>query len=219
MNDELRIQQHIDHLFSGASTDSRIMEIKNEILLNTVDRYHDLLAEGKNENEAYANAISSIGDIKELLASLGVPSSTPSPVPKQPKRVRAKGRRRIMLEHWEHIIWMLMLTLYFIISFSTQAWYITWIMFLITPAILGILHAVVDLCCAGKSDSLYIPDANSRKTVNALSSAMWLIITAIYFVISFVSGAWFVTWVIFLMASALQSGISLVCMALNKTKK
>ena len=39
------------------------------------------------------------------------------------------------------IVWMLVLILYFVISFTTMAWYITWVMFLIG----GCAQAIVEL--------------------------------------------------------------------------
>ena len=52
MSWEERIKQHIDALFSTAPDVNRINDLKNEIYLNTLDRYRDLLAEGKTEEEA-----------------------------------------------------------------------------------------------------------------------------------------------------------------------
>lgn len=42
-------------------------------------------------------------------------------------------------------IWSLTVALYFIISFATKAWYVTWVMFLIGAAVQNIAEAVYDL--------------------------------------------------------------------------
>lgn len=57
--------QYVDLLFAGVP-DSE--EIKQEILQNTLDRYDDLIAQGKQPEAAYRLAISGIGDINEILA-------------------------------------------------------------------------------------------------------------------------------------------------------
>ena len=55
---------YVDLLFAGAEQSG---DIKDEILQNTLDRYDDLLSQGKSPQAAYSLAISGIGDISELL--------------------------------------------------------------------------------------------------------------------------------------------------------
>ena len=47
-------------------------------------------------------------------------------------------------------LWALAIALYFIVSFTTMAWYITWVIFLIAGAVQAILKAVFDLIKAGR---------------------------------------------------------------------
>ena len=62
--------RYVDLLFAGAPDAS---EIKQEILQNTLDRYDDLIAQGKSPQAAYSLSISGIGDVSELLGQ-NVPS-------------------------------------------------------------------------------------------------------------------------------------------------
>ena len=58
-----KLIQYIDLLFAGtADTD----DIKQEILQNTLDRYDDLIAQGKAPEAADSLAISGVGDIHEV---------------------------------------------------------------------------------------------------------------------------------------------------------
>ena len=68
-----QLQQYVELLFAGAP-DSE--DIKQEILQNTLDRYDDLIAQGKVPEAAYRLAISGIGDINEIL---GTTQTAPSP--------------------------------------------------------------------------------------------------------------------------------------------
>lgn len=68
---ELKIREHIQELFRNAPSTAQSNELKEEIIRNTIDRYHDAIYEGKSENEAYKLAIEGIGDINELFAELG----------------------------------------------------------------------------------------------------------------------------------------------------
>jgi len=59
-----KLIQYIDLLFAGtADTD----DIKQEILQNILDRYDDLIDQGKTPEAAYSLAISGVGDIHEIL--------------------------------------------------------------------------------------------------------------------------------------------------------
>lgn len=68
---EARLRDYIENLFAYAPATKQASELKEEIIKNTIERYHDLLNEGKNETEAYNLAIAGIGDINELLEALG----------------------------------------------------------------------------------------------------------------------------------------------------
>lgn len=43
------------------------------------------------------------------------------------------------------LIWAIGLAIYFIVSFLTGAWYITWVIFPITAAVQGLVKAILDL--------------------------------------------------------------------------
>ena len=61
-----QLKQYVDLLFAG-TPDSEDMQ--QEILQNTLDRYDDLVSQGKSPEAAYRLAISGIGDINEVLGS------------------------------------------------------------------------------------------------------------------------------------------------------
>ena len=58
--------QYVQLLFAGARD---CEDIKQEILQNTLDRYDDLIAEGKVPEAAYRLSITGIGDLSEILGS------------------------------------------------------------------------------------------------------------------------------------------------------
>ena len=62
MKDQLT--KYVDLLFAGAD---HAEEIKMEILQNTLDRYDDLIEQGKTPQAAYSLAISGIGDPSEII--------------------------------------------------------------------------------------------------------------------------------------------------------
>ena len=68
MREQLR--QEVLRRFAGAPDTQQARDLRDEILSNTLQRYDDLLAGGKSEQEAYASALESVGDVEELLSSL-----------------------------------------------------------------------------------------------------------------------------------------------------
>ena len=61
-----RLKQYVDLLFAGTPDSD---DMKQEILQNTLDRYDDLISQGKSPEAAYRLAISGIGDIHEVLGN------------------------------------------------------------------------------------------------------------------------------------------------------
>lgn len=89
---EPKLRDYIERLFETAPRTKQSYELKEEIIRNTIDRYHDLLAEGKSEGEAYNLAIAGIGDINELLEALGgEPVEQNSLTEEQQEAVRSRG--------------------------------------------------------------------------------------------------------------------------------
>jgi len=95
------------------------------------------------------------------------------------------------------LIWAVELAIYFLISFLTGAWYVTWVLF-------PILGAVNSIVCALLPQENPIPGQQSRKLKKGIRAMIWAIGTAIYFLMSFGTGAWYITWVIFPITGAVQ---------------
>lgn len=65
-----KIKKHINLLFQEAPKTRKAMDLKEEMLQNTMEKYQDLLKEGYSEEDAFQNVISSIGDVSELFEEL-----------------------------------------------------------------------------------------------------------------------------------------------------
>ena len=67
---EAKLRAYMDQLFSQTAPTRSAVELKEEMLQNLIEKYNDLLAEGKTPEAAYNIATASIGDISELLEQL-----------------------------------------------------------------------------------------------------------------------------------------------------
>lgn len=68
---EPKLREYVENLFACAPKTKQAYELKEEIICNVIERYHDLLKEGRSEGDAYNQAIAGIGDINELISELG----------------------------------------------------------------------------------------------------------------------------------------------------
>lgn len=243
--------QYVELLFAGAGD---CEDIKQEILQNTLDRYDDLIAEGKVPEAAYRLAITGIGDINEILgtprsaapAAEGPKKETDTPAKRllravaiglyilcpiplfvlsemsmetiglcgtlvfvavatvlmvmgakkgrpepEPMQTEVRSPKSELNKSVNGLIWAIGLAAYFILSFATMAWHITWVIFPITGAVTGLVRVLLG--------------DDSQKLLNkGIGGLIWAIGLALYFIISFATNAWYVTWVIFLITGAVQ---------------
>lgn len=185
-----QLQQYVELLFAGVP-DSE--EIKEEILQNTLDRYDDLIAQGKVPEAAYRLAIAGIGDINEILGEdRPQPRYTPpreeTPVPESPER---KKNRAIAIA-----------------------------MYIASPIPLFILselgYATLGLCMllllVAAATAVLITNRNASEEENGeqepkekkAPSLMGLLTLGLYLLISFMTGAWYITWLVFPIMGAVR---------------
>lgn len=66
------IKGYIDTIFKNVTVTRYSEELKDELTANLLARYEDNIASGMSENEAFNEAIISIGDVNELIASIAL---------------------------------------------------------------------------------------------------------------------------------------------------
>ena len=188
--------QYVNLLFAGA-TDSD--EIKQEILQNTLDRYDDLIAQGKSPEAAYRLAITGIGDINEILGA--VPSTPAASASVTTESVQANDEDDVKRKKIRAIaVAMYILCAVPCILLSELG-----------AEILGLCLTLGLVACAtylmiitGKKDDREEAEASEvrertpqqelKDSIGKLTGVLGL---AVYLIISFATGAWYITWIIF----------------------
>ncbi|WP_407269947.1 permease prefix domain 1-containing protein [Radiobacillus sp. PE A8.2] len=66
------IMNYLDNMFKHLPKTNQIMKLKEEILSNMEDKYHELKNSGKTENEAIGIVISEFGNIDELMEEFDI---------------------------------------------------------------------------------------------------------------------------------------------------
>ena len=163
-------------------------------IMDELDRdYDSRIAAGMTELDAYREVMKRIDEIKSLVDSL--PDDEPS---EDEKKDRAKGLKTLekLLDKTSTVMWLATVLLYFFISFGSMKWHITWVIFLLSSAAQVLLDMIKDLNTGKKSRKKVIRDG--------ASAILWLLTVVLYFIISFASGKWALTWLIFVVAAIVQ---------------
>lgn len=202
---------YVDLLFAGSPQEA---ETKQEILQNTLDRYDDLISQGKTPEAAYRLAISGIGDISEILGKepVGQPDV---PIPAAPQKEPAEKPL------WKKIVRSIAVALYIMCPIP---------LFVLQNEIglCGLLVFVAVATClmvfsgkggdGKKETSSELSDSPKRELRKSVNTLIWAIGLAVYFILSFATGAWYITWVIFPLTGAVQ-GLVRACMDLKEASE
>ncbi len=208
--------QYVTLLFAGAPGSG---EIQQEILQNTLDRYDDLLSQGKSPEAAYSLAISGIGDVSELLKS--APSA---PAPELPPLHSAREGAQQPLPGWKKALRITAIFLYIIciiplIVLSEMG--MDTLGLCATLSIVAVATVAILSSGGNRTEPEADKDAASRPPKDPLRKALHSAITVlglvIYFVISFLTMAWWITWLIFPIMGAVR-GIVTACLDWKEAK-
>lgn len=216
MEDKLRA--HMEHLFRDVPVTKKSVELKEEILQNLVDKYHDLIAEGKSEEAAYNIAVASVGDISELLDSLKDESVAPDP--KISDEYAQWKKRSAVLVPVAVMLYIFCVVPPIIASeFHLNDALGACGMFLI----IGVATAIIIFNNMSKPTITKMDDTivnefkewksnqeGQKRARKAINSALWTIVVILYFLISFSTGAWYITWILFLMGAAAENIIKAI---------
>ena len=204
---------YVDLLF--AATDDA-EEIKQEILQNTLDRYDDLIAQGKSDQAAYTLAISGIGDISEILEHTAAPAAmdvSPAPgVPAEPGKNKKLMRAVAVGMYICCPIPVILLS-----NFGDSILGIV-LMFLLIAAATVLMILTDDVKKKSEDDCGCSTSQTKREPMRrAISKIITTVTLCVYLLISFTTGTWYITWLIFPIAGALNQLIN-ACMDLKEAK-
>ena len=204
--------QYVNLLFAGVPD---CEDMKQEILQNTLDRYDDLISQGKVPEAAYRLAISGIGDINEILGSESSPVfrpvSTPASEPEDPKRKKLRSLAIAL-----YILCALPLIILSEMGLDIIGLTFTLVIVAIATYIMLITSKKED------DEDEKIPSENKnspnhqlKKSIHSIVDAITL---AIYLIVSFATGAWYITWLIFPICGCINGLVSAI-IDLKEAKK
>lgn len=226
-----KITQHFNQLFEDAPKTRKALDLKQEMTQNALDKYEDMVHEGYSEEDAYQNVIQSIGDVHELFDDL------------EEKNLmmlsEADRRKRAMLKAVAVGMYILAGVVFFALEMLADMPGSGWMnyqgagvvaagLICIAPTIMLVYAANMYPGYTKKEDAnmdmveeyKHTKHLNNRDKaiMGAISSIIWTLALVMYFVISFATAAWYISWVIFLIAACAQS-VAALFMSLRKENR
>ena len=189
--------QYVNLLFAGAAD---CEDVRQEILQNTLDRYDDLVAQGKSPEAAYRLAISGIGDINEILASESVGQTTA--LPPEDEADAKENQLKHAVSIGMYILCPIPLFILSEFGYDTIGLCLT----LLLVAAATVLRMTMKRMpkSAEPAKTQEVPLTPRQELNKSIDGIIWAIGLALYFIVSFATGAWFITWVIFPLIGAVQ---------------
>lgn len=217
-----KITQYFNQLFEDAPKTRKALELKREMTQNALDKYEDLLQDGYSEQDAYQNVIQSIGDVTELFEE--VEEKNLLMLPEKDRRKRA------MIKSVAIGLYILAGVVFFAVEMIAEMPGSGWFnyqglgivlagLICIAPTIMLIYAANMypeynrkseDMDMVEEYKHMKLRSSRDRAIMGAISSIIWTLALVLYFIISFTTSAWYITWVIFLIAACVQSVAVLV---------
>lgn len=214
-----KIKNYVDVLFTDIPNTRKAAELKEEILSSLNDHFEGHLAEGKSENQAYTEALADLGDVDELLKSIAPENDVKLKLEKY-----TKFRARMMaISISLYILGAVALiapagiAAVFGLGDVEKFGVIGLIALLLLAAIAtglivytkkSVPQDVEPFLDRDRPEEKYsVPENSERKGLVAFMKSYWLIVTAFYLLLSFLTRRWDITWLVWLIAVGVRQAI------------
>lgn len=202
------IEAHVYALLADVPKNMDISAIREKLIYDLNLRYDELCLAGKSPEEAFHEAIREIGDLDDILAGYHGTFDTAN---RESDRLRAKRRTVMALGIILYIVSIIPFVLLATRGYVTAAVATFLVMAFIATLLvcfgsrIGRMQYVkTDNGTAEYTEYTEEDKKKRKKIMGTITSTFWLWLTAMYFVISFMSGAWYITWILFVAGACIQ---------------
>lgn len=211
-----KLKNYVEKIFEDAPKTKKSNELKEELIANLIDKYNDLKASGKTDEESYNLAVASIGDIGELVQTLkegdvlGYQNSMAQ---------RKKSALLISIAVGLYIFSIIPVIIFSEMDGDVPETIGVVLMFLFSGvATMLLVYNGVSKPKYRKEDYTvveefkeYVSEKEKDKSLRrSIKSAIWTLIVAFYFFMSFRYGIWAYSWIIFILGAAVTNIIDAV---------
>ena len=210
MNEKLRA--YVEELFKNAPKTKQAVEIKEEILRNSIDRYNDLIKEGRTPEAAYNISVAGIGDVSHLIDSMIAPVASSGYTREE---IAANEKKRTLILAVSVAMYILSVIPPIICDELRAPEFVGVTLFfvMIAAATALIIYRNGIKLRYDKSDGTVVEDFKEwnrdtkerRSLISAVNGAIWALTLVAYFLVSFLTGAWYISWLIFFIGGAVTN--------------
>jgi hypothetical protein len=222
MNTE--ISNYINEQFKSAPKTKKALELKEELIANAQEKLADMIAGGHNEQDSIAVVINSIGNVRELFPDLLDGDNNPTGYDREDLAMRKKFA---IIKAISASLFALATVIFLTLSFIEESYFFDFTESGVTLLLLGKLAAgLMCIVAVGmltyanhmmpqyrrKQDDIveeykeWKSQSARRKAVRgSISMIIWLTATILFFLISFATMAWHITWILFLAAACAEA--------------
>ncbi len=208
-----KVKNYVEELFNNTPKTSRVLDLKNELIMDLSEKYDDLIKDGKKESDAYKEVISSIGEIDELISSINNDYII------NDNMLKTK-RKTALVVSISVGIYILSLIAVIVLSELELPDYIVVSSFftLVGIATCMIVYHFMSLPKYIKNDETIVEEFKEWKNKNSkkseikktINSIIWTLTVIIYLLVSFSTMAWHITWIVFIIASLFEQVVKLI---------
>ena len=203
-----KIRAYITRAFQDVPRTKKSMEMQEELISNLIEKFNDQLKLGKSEEEAYTNVIAGIGDLSELTEGLRERHVLSGPTPTERKHNALIIAISVMIYILSPIVLIV-----FVESFGQETLGLALMFGMVASATGLIVYNQVSKPKYVAEEETMVEEFKEWKSgrqknksiYQAFSSAFWLIVVALYFYVSFTYMNWHYSWIIFIIAAAIQN--------------
>lgn len=209
-----RIRKEVNILFEHAPNTKRANDLKDEIISNAEDKYEDLLKQGIKEEEALTTVIKEIGDVDELIEELNKNN------PIHTGYTQETRKKTGLVVSICVGLYILSLISCIVLDELQMPDFITASAFLALAGVstcILIYHFMTRPKYTKYDDTIVeeFKEWKGKKDKNkelkkAIDSILWTLTVIIYLIISFTFGIWYISWIIFLIATLIENIIHLL---------
>lgn len=203
-----KIRNYVEQIFEEYPKTKKARELKDELVANLIEKYNDLLAQEKSEEDAYNIVIASIGDINELIGDLDKTNNESLIYIMNERKKNAKYIATAIMLYIVSVVPVI----YFDMAWGNDEIGVIMMFFIVAIATGLLVYVGVSKPKNFGDKEVGVREftkfSSTKKHQNyirsTILSAFWVSILAIYFIISFAFESWAYSWIIFIVGIAIN---------------
>lgn len=213
-----KIRLHFNEIFDEAPRTRMALDLKQEMMQSAIDKYDDMVADGYSEEDAYQSVIASIGDVTELFPEVEEKNLFTLPEKDRKKKAMLTAVS-VGLYILAGAVFFLFGMLSEIVPYELTGLGLVFAMVICIPPTVMLVYAAnmypgysrkKEQDMVEQLKEIKYGSNKEKAALKTINSLIWTVALVLYFLISFETYDWHITWIIFLIAACVQKIVKLI---------